>query len=170
MSETEQEPFEFDQPDENSIDRRLNQTLYENADVSVGEAVYYILEFFKDNCESKKGLERLIKLINLLLPKPNNLPKTKYHLMNLLEKLTPAGYEEIKKHRTCEECSHYLGEWDIEPKVTVCEACNSSKVNGMFVEYNIKSLIKNAFENRDLKYLIDNFKNSEYMINDPGNI
>lgn len=55
----------------------------------------------------------------------------------------------------CENCSHYLGPLPSSPPITECEDCKSTKVNDVFIEYNLKQLIKDAFEVRDLKNLIE---------------
>ena len=147
--------------DEDNVDEYLNKKIYTSSEVTVGEAVLDVLEFYIENCSTKVSIEKLLKLLNKMVPKPNNIPKTKYHLTKLLEKLLPFQYEEIQKYRVCEECSHFLGNWKQKPQVTVCESCKSKLVNGIFVQYNLKSLLKNAFENQNLKNLIDEYTDKQ---------
>lgn len=75
--------------------------------------------------------------------------------MRFLEKIMPENSSITKKHRFCENCSHYLGDYNAQPPVIECENCNSNKINGVFVEYDLKSCIRDAFEVRNLSFLIN---------------
>ena len=100
-------------------------------------------------------------VINAILPQPNSLPKTKYAFMKIINDIIPNSEEIITKHRICENCSEYISKWD--KKIVNCPICNSSNVNGIFVEYDPKFVLKNAFENRKLKKFMDIF-NKNYKI------
>lgn len=97
----------------------------------------------------------------MFLPNSNELPVSKYFLLKFLDKLTPFKYKEVKKHRICEKCGNYLGLWVQQARVKICKACQSKEVNGIIIEYDLKSLLKQAFEERNLKNLIDDYKNSQ---------
>lgn len=133
----------------------INQKLYDSGAMTVGEAVHEILTFFFKNGLTKKCLENLLELLQLLLPRPNNLAKTKYQLLKLLNTLLPTGVDLIKKHQMCQNCSHYLGALSTTRPIKICENCKSTNVNDIFVEFDLRHIIKDAFEVRDLQNLID---------------
>lgn len=60
----------------------------------------------------------------------------------------------VKKHRICENCLFYLGLYDKKPTVSICENYQFEKVIEIFMEYNLVSIVKDAFENRKLRKLI----------------
>ena len=39
----------------------------------------------------------------------------------------PPKKDIVKKHRFCETCSYYLGDYDKKPKPLVCEVCKLSQ-------------------------------------------
>lgn len=105
--------------------------------------------------KKKRSLERLISLLHFALPTPNNFPKNKYHFLKLLFSLLPQHTDLIKKYQICEDCMHYIGVLNKNNRVPSCEACHGSNVNGCFVEYNLRQIIKDSFETRNLRELID---------------
>lgn len=156
--------------DEEKGDLWYEEPLYDGSALTVGDAVLNILEIYIKNKQSKQSLEDTLKMTHKLLPQPNNLPRSKYCLEKLLDKLLPQDIKFAKKHRICEDCSEYLGLWS-ETKTKNCknEKCNSSHINGAFFEFNITALLKNFFEQRDLKKLLIEHKNNvspENSVND----
>ena len=135
-------------------------------DKTVAEGVYKILDYYLKTNSSKKGLYLLLDVIDFFLPKPHNLPKTKYFLMKFIDSLFPNSKDILQKHRMCENCDEYLGVWDTKPSVTMCASCGSSKVNGLFVQYNLKMELKNSFEFRNIKILIDRFEQDNFVNKD----
>ena len=99
-------------------------------------------------------MDKLLELLNFVLPNPNNLVKSKYKLLKLLETLLPKNDNVIKKHAICENCSHYLGLLNSVTPKTECENCKVKNKHDIFIEYNLKQLIKDTYEVRDLKKLI----------------
>ena len=87
----------------------LRKKLFDNSDFSVGESISKLLGVFLKHTITKRALYDFFETVHELLPKPNYLPKNKYLLMKILNKIMPS-FEVIKKHRICEKCSHYLGE------------------------------------------------------------
>ncbi|KAL7287078.1 hypothetical protein TKK_0018698 [Trichogramma kaykai] len=87
---------------------------------------------------TKTALYELFEVTHDLMPKPNNLPENKI----------------------CENCYHYLG--DFSANLTrPCPNCNSEHVNAIFAEYDLKSLLKEAFEIRNLYHYIDLHKKNQ---------
>ena len=105
--------------------------------------------------------------MDFFLPKPNNLVKNKYEFLKLLQTLLPDSNDVIKKHIICENCYHYLGLPNSVTRTTECENCRVKNMHSVFIEYNLKTLIKDAFEVRDLKKLIDEYSNCNENI-DPN--
>lgn len=153
---------------EDEVNQDFNKKLHRNTDMTVGECVYIIIDYYIKNSLTKKALTELLTLLNTFLPKPNNLPKTKYFLFKFLDSVLPDSENVIKKHRICENCSEYLGDWSIQPPIINCQNCSSTKVRGLFVEYNLELALKDAFEFRNLKTLIDDFSvtNNENVVSD----
>lgn len=130
--------------------------LYENSETSVGEAVADVLKKFIQNREKKVSLYDTLEIMNKHLPKPNNLPRSKYHLHKLLDKLLPNNDKLVRKFRICEDCSHLLGEWSSRRGVIICDNddCKSPKTNGAFYEFDLGLMLKHLFEFRNLGDLI----------------
>lgn len=66
-----------------------------------------------------------------------------------------------EKYRFCEDCSEYVGKWSETVKVKNCpnSICNSTSLQGAFFEFNTPALIKDFFEQRNLRDLILEHKN-----------
>ena len=139
----------------------LTEKLHNYTDSTLGETIHKIMTFFVEDCLKKKSLEKLLILLDDLLPKPNKLPKTRYFLDKLLHSLLPQHEDLIKRHQFCEDCYHYLRELGKGSQILLCNQCKNDNVNGMFIEYNIKEVLKNAFEERDLRNLIDKHRENE---------
>ena len=139
----------------------MKKIIYEGADYTLGEFVGDILDFFIETASTKTSLDKLLKLMCKYLPKPNNVPSSNYRLLKILEKIMPPKCEIIKKHRICEDCSNYVGEFNDTKDVDICEICNSKKLSGIFIEYNLKSLLKNALECRNLQFFMNEHKTSK---------
>lgn len=127
-----------------------NKLLYENSEITVGEAVLKVLDIYIQNRQAKKSLNHILKTMYELLPKPNKLPKTKHLLLKQLDKLFPKNDKLFEKHRICENCGFYLGKWSATPKISTCENCQSDEINAAFFEFDLGSLLKHLFEFRNL--------------------
>ena len=139
----------------------LKKKLYTGGEITVGEAFYQIMLFFLRNAITKKALDNLITLLFILLPKPNYFPRSKYLFLKLLFSLIPNHRGTIVKHQSCEECCHYLGIYSKQSRKKICDQCNSNDVNGEFLQYNLKQVFIDAFENRHLANLIDKHQDCE---------
>lgn len=134
--------------------------LYDGTKKTLGESVLGILNIYIQNKTSKKTLDDILKWAHEALPEDNILPRSKYTLLKLLEKLLPTSKETIKKHRTCEDCSQYLGLWSKNLKRCTNIQCNSVNINGAFLEFDIGALIKHFFEYQNLADSILKYQNS----------
>ena len=134
----------------------MHQKIYDGCELSIGQGVSKWLTFYLKNPSlTKKGLYEIFEIVREFLPKPHKLPNNKYYLTKFLEKIMPPQQEIIKKHRICEKCSYYLGEYNNSRELDVCETCESKEIDGIFVEYDLKLILKNAFETRNLGSLIN---------------
>ena len=144
----------------------LNKKLHKYTDTTTGEAIHNIMTTFIQDCLKKKTIGKILNLLNCVLPKPNNMPKTRYFFDKLLFSLLPKHEELIRRYRFCEDCSHYLGEIKKNDNVSTCEQCRSHNTGGRFIEYNIKEVLRNALEERDLAKLTREHRENEK--NDPN--
>lgn len=132
--------------------------IYENAALTGGDALYRILKLYVDNRLTKKALSDILETIDSLLPDDHILPKTKHMMLKLIDQLLPhSNNNVITKHRICSQCCKYLGKWSEEPPVLRCSRCNSKDVKGFFFEYSLESVLKDAFEMRQLYSLMDEY-------------
>ncbi|XP_051166501.1 uncharacterized protein LOC127284848 [Leptopilina boulardi] len=137
----------------------LNNPIYDNANICGGDALNQILKIYVSNRLTKTALGDMLSLINNLLPEDHSLPKTKYKLTKLIDKvLPPVQANFTTKHRICADCLNYVGEWSDSVNVQVCLRCNSRKLDSFFLEFDIETELRIAFEVRDLHCLIDSFK------------
>ena len=147
----------------------MMKKVYEGSDLSVGECIDKLLlldRYFLENCTTKKSLYNVFEIAHEIMPKPNYLPKNKYSIMKFIDKIM-TKCRVTKKDRICEDCSQYLGEHNAKPQVTVCPNCSSEKVNAIFAQYDLKELLKNAFEIQNLSHYID-LHRKQYQNNDPN--
>lgn len=136
----------------------LHQPIYENSDVMGGDALLKILRLYVKNKLSKTALVDILETVDFLLPKPNALPKSKFVLLKLIDEVLPPEESElIVKHRVCDSCFKNLGKWVETTLIISCPDCESNEENGMFLQYSIISVLKNAFEVRKLYNLIDEY-------------
>lgn len=153
-------PSSDDDDDYNDVNREnlLDEPIYSEATLNNGHAFCQILRVNVENRLTKKALEDSLTTINLFLPEDLTMPKTKYQLLALIEKiLTHPQLDFSIKHRICSQCYNYLGKWD-EVQVENCLSCNSRKINSFFLQFNIEAELRDAFEIRDLSTLINTFR------------
>lgn len=158
-SENNSENSEDDSDDEDDLeddDRWYEESLYENLETTLGEAVLDVLEVYIKNKQTKRSLYHILSVMYKHLPKPNNLPKSKYHLSKMLNTLLPMDEKFFEKYRICEDCSYFLGKWSFRNGQIICEnpRCNSKNTNGAYFHFDLGSHIKNLFENSNLAELL----------------
>lgn len=131
-----------------------NELLYENSHTTLGEAVFDVLNIYISNRHTKKSLEEILHTMHKHLPKRNTLPRSKYKLLKLLDKLFVNDKQLVKKFRLCEDCSKLLGDWSLKNKEIICDNCGSRETNGKFFHFEIGVLIKHLLEFRNLGDLL----------------
>ena len=124
----------------------MNRPLFSTDDLTLGDAISVIMKFFVSEGLKKQSLARLVTLLNMLFPKPNNFPTTLYKFLKYLYSILLPHAEIINKHQVCEDCLHYLGNVTRSKHKLVYEQCQGNKTHGYFLEYNIKQVLKDAFE------------------------
>lgn len=156
-----EESFDERDDDHDGSESWYDAPLYHGSNQTTGNAVLEVLDIYIKNKQSKKSLDETLKCFHKMLPQPNNLPRSKYLLLKKLQTLVPSNSCIAKKHRICEDCSEYLGLWSKTLKLTNCtnELCNSAYIQGAFFEFDIKLLIKNFCEHRNLGELLLAHKN-----------
>lgn len=145
---------------ENDDNRWVNNPIHRNSTVRGGDALYQILKIYVSNRLTKKTLDDLSGLLNLLLPEDHTLPKTKFKLLKTIDTILPPALSDFStKHRICSECYNYLGKWSDSVNIEICPRCKSKKLKSYFLEFSLETELRNAFEVRDLHILIDSFQN-----------
>lgn len=132
------------------------EPLYNGSHVSTDLAVMTILQYYVDNNLSKQGLNNLLQLLDTLLPSPNNLPKSKYHLDKFINTYSPPV--EHVRHNYCMACNFYIGDnsMDVDDDLTQsdtfhCPVCSCNTKKGFFITYNLSDLLRNFLEAADGK-------------------
>lgn len=120
------------------------EPLYENASISVLEAVFYIMEMYIMFQLKKVVLLWLLNLLQKLLPESNKLPATLYLLFKFVDRNSEPSL--IKQHFFCKKCKKFVGTGD---KMKKCPKCNKKKF-AMFYTLDFLGQIKNLFENYGL--------------------
>lgn len=124
------------------------ENIYEGSQYSTDEAVLLIMNLYVERKLDKKTLASFLGVVNKLLPRPNNMPKSEYLLYKYLEALAPPIVQ-CKEHFYCDDCLFYK-----EESKEKCEVCNSDKTK-KFYELPIAYEIRYLFENRNLADVLD---------------
>ena len=122
----------------------MRKKVFSTSEFSAGECLEKLLRNDLKHSTTKEALYDTFEIVYDLLPKPNYLPKNKHFLKKFIEEVLPST-ETVKKHRICESCCHYLGDYNVKPQVSFCPNCKSPNVDAIFTEY-MKSLLRDAFE------------------------
>lgn len=150
--------MDIDDNDDENVENWFNKPIYSEASVNGGDALCQILRVYVENRLTKKALKDLLITLTFLLPEDHIIPKNQYRLLLLIEKILPHSQNDFSiKHRMCAECCNYLGIWT-EVQIENCLRCNSKDVNSFFLEFNLETELRNAFELRNLCDLIDDFQ------------
>lgn len=137
----------------------LFRTVNESSNILNGKVLLDVLNMYVKNATTKTLLDQLLTLIADILPDENNFPKTRYCFLKVLEGIMPHSYSEnVVRHRICDTCFSYLGKWFTEPVVKVCKVCSSRDVNGVFIQFNIRAALQDAFEVGNLHHFIDKYE------------
>ena len=107
----------------------MNETVSPLSNVTVGHSVNKLLNMFFRHSVTKSLLNDFLMFINETFT-GNNLPKNQYYFLKYLETLQPKSVELIIKHRICEDCLNYVGEFSKTLNHSVCSNCKSSNTRG----------------------------------------
>ncbi|KAK3917576.1 Tyrosine--tRNA ligase [Frankliniella fusca] len=123
--EEEKEEFHEDQAEEGPQGGNIsdNDLLYPGASISVMESVTSVLSLAQSEHLSGVGLSRLLALINLHLPQPNNFLKTNHRLFKTLEGVD----EPVHVHHFCSVC--------YKVRQTSTDLCDTCTDENRHVEY-----------------------------------
>ena len=126
--------------DHNEMEQQSLSPLYEGSSVSATSAGLLLKSFAYRHHISGQAQADLLQLLHLLLPDPNNLPKSLYMLHK--EQESPKGG--IVRHFFCSQC------FTLVPDATTCIACPNSlcqvefKMNSdnFFIELPVEEQLK----------------------------
>lgn len=144
------------------------EKLYAGCEYTTDEAILHLMNLYLSRKFDKKSLSSTLALLHELLPRPNNLPKTEYLLIQYLESLS--ALPQSIAHYYCSACLYYLGvnEADLKCKVwpppdpgAANDNTPSPKKN---FELPISDHICNLFQNHGLADVLDE-NNPEYAQN-----
>ncbi|XP_036140791.1 uncharacterized protein LOC118644940 [Monomorium pharaonis] len=141
----------FDGRDNNNTENNINNIqmidnlLYKNSEITVSQSVLIIMNLYIHNKLTKAALTAILKALQLVLPKPNNMPKTQFHLFQFVRNLTTTCT--IIKHYYCRQCLFYNGS---DSSMTVCPSCSSIESMWHFYEFDLVDIIRYMFEVRNL--------------------
>ena len=144
------------------IDRENEpECLHDYTDTTVDEAVLSFMQAYIDHKKTKCCLKTDLQNLHLVLPKPNEMPKSVYHLLNYVEKYSPQT--QITAYYCCSTCQMFYG---TEAK-EVCPACGN---NGSITYYILDIVDQIAFllEKRGLGELINKFNENRTPLDSNG--
>lgn len=128
-----------------AVHQLSNDLLYNNSEVTVIKSVLILMDLYLQHKLTKAALNAILKMLQLLLLKPNKMPTTQFRLFQFIENAAP--FCSIIKHYYCKECLFYNGTNRI---MEVCKLCLSTKGTSHFYELDIQDQIKRMFENKNL--------------------
>lgn len=122
-----------------------DQLLYEKGEITVSQSILTIMHLYIHNKLTKTALKATLKALQLLLPKPNNMPKTVFTLFQFVRNLVCTCT--IIKHYYCRRCLFYN---DTNSFMAVCPSCSSIEGTWYFYEFDVRDQIRYMFEIRNL--------------------
>ncbi|KAK3929712.1 Lysine-rich arabinogalactan protein 18 [Frankliniella fusca] len=139
--------------DDNSdnVSNKTVLSLYAGSEMTANEALLDVLKLYVTDHWTKGSLDRNIKLIKKMLPKPNEFPASSKDAFKKLKDLTSQCSE--TEFLYCDKCLQLIE--------TVNENCNHSEGHGKFYSFPIADQIKHMFEQRGLASVIDSYRDHE---------
>lgn len=122
----------------------IDKLLYKKSEITVSQSILSIMELYIHNKLTKAALQAILKALQLLLPKPNAMPKTEFKLFQFVRNV--AGTCPVIKHFYCRQCLFYKG---TDHSVAVCSSCSSIE-SWHFYEFDLRDQIRYLFEIRNL--------------------
>jgi len=90
--------------DDFSLNQNAKQPLYNGTDITTCAAICLIMHFALCNSLTNEAIERLLKLLHLLLPSPNHLPKSYYKFKAFFNQFS-VPYKHSEVCTTCNKCT-----------------------------------------------------------------
>lgn len=143
-------------PDSNTFAAKPQTMIYENADISLDQAVFSILDLWVKQKLSKTTLNLQLKLFQSMLPKFNCLPSSIYKFFKYVENQVPPC--SIIKHYFCRNCLVYISSTLIE----TCNECQEKEI-AYFFELDFINQIKRLFETSTISKLFKEFKTKQFL-------
>lgn len=151
---------------------RVLEILYEGSEISVLKSVSHLMDLYVREKITKVTLKCILETLQLLLPNPNNMPKTIYQLFQFVKKRAPLCA--TVKHYYCDKCLLYCGTEEKTGKNTkiirkTCVACFNTKIISFFYELDIEDQIRYLFEHNNLAEKLKPFdphRNNKNVIED----
>lgn len=142
--------------DNNSEEDEGMEALYKDADVTVNEALYRVLEVHVKQKWTKKSLDKIVKVIKNLLPQPNEFPSSGKAALKSLKDLTVSSYEE-QEYKYCCACHKLVENCTQQDE-------HADEITSFFILPPSVQL-KHMFEHRQLDEIIDKHREQQ-RIND----
>lgn len=136
----------------------IQQSLYENSEMTVEEAVTNVLDMLITHKFSKTALKDQLKLINSMLPSGHKMPKSLYQFFKYVENKAPPC--NTIKHFFCKNCEVYISE-----QGNVCTYCEEINMS-YFYEIDIIDQLVRLFEVDRCDDKLMNISFNEEIIND----
>lgn len=101
--------------------------LYDNSQTTIYRSVLAIMNFYIQHKLTRAALRDLLKILQVLLPKTNSMPKTDFQLFRMIDKAAPTC--NFIKHYYCKKCLFYN---NTNPVMEVCSSCLSTEGTSFF--------------------------------------
>ena len=134
--------------DESNISGDTVLSLFAGSSMSANEALLNVLKLFVEERWTKTSLDKNVKLIHKMLPKPNEFPTSSKDALKKLENLTSSCSE--SEYLYCDECLQLVE--------TKSVSCRHSGSHSKFYSFPIDEQIKHMFEQRGLASVIDSYR------------
>lgn len=126
--------------------------LYEGSDMTSNEGLLRVLKIFVEEGWSKTSLDKNVKLLKRMLPKPNDLPSSGKAALKRLENLTATFSE--KEHVYCTECLQLVVNGENQENDEKCK-CEGEQNTDKFYSFDPEDQIRHMFQQRGLASVID---------------
>jgi hypothetical protein len=97
----------------------LDRPLYDNADITLKEALIVIVAFVLSEGTTSSGLDSLLKLLSALLPRDSILPDTKY----LFNKVFSGSFGTHQYKLYCPTCENFVNVDTNDTNIYSCDNC-----------------------------------------------
>lgn len=147
---------ESDSDNSNASSVESTEYLYEGSDMTSNQGLLEVLNIFVEEGWSQTSLNKNVKLLKKLLPKPNDLPSNGKATLKRLETLTVTYHE--KEHLCCSECFKLVPTGDNNEHDEIC-TCVGEVNTDKFYSFDPDDQVRHMFEQRNLASVIDHHRN-----------